>query len=232
MRADKYVANALNISRNKASELIKDGNVFLDKEAILKPSLEIENGEIELLADVYVSRAALKLKYFLQEVNINLQDKDIIDVGSSTGGFVQILLQNGVKSVTAVDVGTMQLHSSLKNNDKIKLFENTDIKEFESDKSFDILTCDVSFISLSAILKYLKPLFSEFAIFLFKPQFEVGKSVKRDKKGVVKDEKAIKQAKAKFELEAANLGLLLLYSNECKVKGKEGNVEYFYLFKK
>ncbi|PSM52549.1 16S/23S rRNA (cytidine-2'-O)-methyltransferase [Campylobacter blaseri] len=232
MRADKYVANVLNISRNKASEIIKDKKVFLNKEPILKPSLEIEGGDIELLGDIYVSRAALKLKYFLEEIELDFKDKTAIDVGSSTGGFVQILLQNGVKSVTAVDVGTMQLHSSLKEDNRVEIFENTDIRELKVDKSFEILTCDVSFISLSNILEYLKPLFSEFAILLFKPQFEVGKNIKRDKKGVVKDEKAIKQVMARFELNAANLGLMLVECIVCKLKGKEGNVEYFYLFKK
>lgn len=232
MRADIYVANMLNISRNKASELIKSGLVFLDGEIIDKASLDVCGGKIEAIDEIYVSRAALKLKTYLKTLDLNLDKKTAIDIGSSTGGFIQILLENGVESVVGVDVGSSQLSQKLRDDARVKIYENTDIREFKSEKTFEILTCDVSFISLKLILGNISALFSQYAILLFKPQFEVGKNVKRDKKGVVKDVKAIKQTMAEFEFACAKLGLMMIDKKECEISGKEGNIEYFYLFKK
>ncbi|QKF64886.1 TlyA family RNA methyltransferase [Campylobacter corcagiensis] len=232
MRADLYTANALNISRNKASEMIKNGEILLDGEILSKPSLEIDSGNIVARSKIYVSRAALKLKSFLKEVPLDLAGKSAIDVGSSTGGFVQILLENGVKEVVAVDVGSSQLSEILRDKANVVIKENCDIRDFKSDKSFEILTCDISFISLNLVLDKISQLFSEFAILLFKPQFEVGKDTKRDKKGVVVDKKAIEKAAKRFELNAAKLGLLMIDKKASKVLGKDGNEEIFYLFKK
>ncbi|NLK66253.1 MAG: TlyA family RNA methyltransferase [Campylobacteraceae bacterium] len=241
MRADLYVAEVLNISRNKASELIKAGQVLLNGEILDKPSFEVdelEGNKIEVVSEIYVSRSAMKLKTYLKSLDSNLgvslAGKTAIDVGSSAGGFIQVLLENGVKSVVGVDVGSDQINPKIKDNAGVRVCENTDIREFakKSKEEFEILTCDVSFISLNLILESIKELFSEYAILLFKPQFEVGKEAKRDKKGVLKDTKAIKQAMAKFELEAAKMGLIMLDKKECEVLGKEGNSEYFYLFKK
>lgn len=232
MRADIYTANALNISRNKACEMIKNGDILLDNDIITKPSIDIQSGSISTTAEIYVSRAALKLKGFLNDSLLNLSGKTAIDVGSSTGGFVQILLENGVIEVSAVDVGSSQLSEILRDDKRVKIYENCDIRDFKSDKRFEILTCDISFISLNLVLDKISDLFSEFAILLFKPQFEVGKDAKRDKKGVVVDKKAIDKAVAKFELNAARLGLLMIDKKVSKVLGKDGNEEIFYLFKK
>lgn len=232
MRADLYAANALNISRNKANEMIKNGEILLDGDILTKSSIEITSGDIKATAEIYVSRAALKLKEFLKEKDIILDKKTAIDVGSSTGGFVQILLEKGVDSVVAVDVGSSQLHDSLRQNPKVKVYENIDIRNFKSDEVYQILTCDISFISLNLVIDKISKLFSQYAIILFKPQFEVGKDIKRDKKGVVTDKKSIEQAQAKFELNAARLGLLFVDKEVSKVKGKDGNEEIFYIFKK
>ena len=236
MRADLYVAKVLDISRNKANELIKSKQVLLNGEVLDKPSFEIVDDEIEnkieVVSEIYVSRAALKLKTYLATLDLNLCEKTAIDVGSAAGGFIQILLENGVKSVVGVDVGSNQINQKIKDNERVEIYENSDIREFKINKKFEILTCDVSFISLKLILKAMTELFSEYMILLFKPQFEVGKEIKRDKKGVVKDAKAIKQAMSSFELEAAKLGLMMLDKKECEIGGKEGNSEYFYLFKK
>ncbi|CZE47188.1 ribosomal RNA large subunit methyltransferase J [Campylobacter geochelonis] len=227
-----FVANALNISRNKASQMIKDGKILLDGEVLDKASSEILGGEVLATDEIYVSRAALKLKGFLQNVGLEISGKTALDIGSSTGGFVQILLENGAKSVVALDVGSMQLDENLRNDTRVKVLENTDIREFKNQSQFDIVTCDVSFISLNLILSYIEPLFKEHMILLFKPQFEVGKEAKRNKSGVVVDKKAIERAMAKFELKCASLGLLIQEKQESQIKGKEGNSEYFYLFKK
>lgn len=163
---------------------------------------------------------------------LNLAGVDVLDVGSSTGGFVQILLQRGVKSVTALDVGSSQLSEILRRSPRVIVRENTDIREFESEKKFDLITCDVSFISLNLILKSLARLAKSALIVLFKPQFEVGAEIKRNKKGVVTDEKAVRAAGAKFEQLCAELGLAVLHASACKITGKEGNREFFYLLKR
>lgn len=163
---------------------------------------------------------------------LNLAGTDVLDVGSSTGGFVQILLQRGAKSVTALDVGSSQLSEILRRDPRVIVRENTDIREFASKKKFDLITCDVSFISLNLILKSLARLAKSALIVLFKPQFEVGAEIKRNKKGVVTDEKAVRAARAKFEQLCAELGLAVLHASACKITGKEGNREFFYLLKR
>ena len=163
---------------------------------------------------------------------LNLAGADVLDVGSSTGGFVQILLQRGAKSVTALDVGSSQLSEILRRDPRVIVRENTDIREFASKKKFDLITCDVSFISLNLILKSLASLAKNALIVLFKPQFEVGAEIKRNKKGVLKDEKAVCAARAKFEQLCAELGLVVLHASACKITGKEGNREFFYLLKR
>ena len=163
---------------------------------------------------------------------LNLAGADVLDVGSSTGGFVQILLQHGAKSVTALDVGSSQLSEILRRDPRVIVRENTDIREFASKEKFDLITCDVSFISLNLILKSLASLAKSALIVLFKPQFEVGTEAKRNKKGVLKDEKAVCVARAKFEQLCAELGLAALHASACKITGKEGNQEFFYLLKR
>ncbi|MFY9093007.1 SAM-dependent methyltransferase, partial [Aliarcobacter butzleri] len=161
-----------------------------------------------------------------------LKDKNALDIGSSTGGFTQILLENEIKKVTCVDVGTNQLHERIKYNDKINFFENTDIRNFESDEIFDIVTCDVSFISILNIIDAINTLASKDIIILFKPQFEVGSNVKRDKKGIVKDNNAIQKARDNFLNKTNILNWTLKYSNISKLQGKDGNVEEFFYFSK
>ena len=234
MRLDNYIYNqGLSNSRNKAKELIKNKMVKVDGVIIDKPSFEVEDVEIEILQDiVYVSRAGYKLDGFLKYHDIKIDDKECLDIGSSTGGFVEVLLNKGAKSVTAVDVGDNQLHHTLKDNPKIKLFENTNIKNFQSDKDFDVVTCDVSFTGIETIISDINRLSKKDIVILFKPQFEVGRDVKRDKKGVVKDKKAIQRAEAKFESLVFPLGWKLIKKEESTLKGKDGNVEIFYHFKK
>ncbi|WP_033916505.1 23S rRNA (cytidine-2'-O)-methyltransferase TlyA [Campylobacter sputorum] len=231
MRFDQFVANKLNISRNKALNLIKEDKVFLDGKLSNSPSANVISGEISLNEQIFVSRGALKLKPFLKELNLNLNSMNALDVGSSTGGFVEILLQNGVKSVTALDVGTMQLDKNLRNDSRVIVMENTDIRDFKSEVKFDIITCDVSFISLKNIMQNLKNLTKGIIITLFKPQFEVGIFAKRNKKGVVMDQKAVISARRDFELFCINLGLEIILTKECSISGKNGNKEYFYAFR-
>ena len=236
MRLDLYLTQTFNIqSRNKALELIKSDKVKIDGAIISKASFNVEqNHQVEILEDdFYVSRAAYKLKYFLQELkHFELKNKNALDIGSSTGGFTQILLENEVACVTCVDVGSNQLHERIKHHPKISFFENTDIRNFQSEDIFEIVTCDVSFISILNILNDIHRLASKDIIILFKPQFEVGTNVKRDKKGVVKDKNAILKAKENFLSKANSMNWKLNYNSISKLVGKDGNEEEFFYFNK
>jgi len=235
MRLDLYLTQNFDIqSRNKASELIKNKKVRVDSQVVTKPSFEVtEDSKIELLEeDFYVSRAAYKLKYFLEEIDLDISNTKALDIGSSTGGFTQILIEKSVNSVTCVDVGSNQLHERIKHNPKISFFENTDIRDFNKDAKFDIVTCDVSFISVLNILDCIDNLANDKIIILFKPQFEVGTNIKRDKKGVVKDRKAILKARDRF-LDACVLkNWKLIYNSASKIEGKDGNEEELFYFNK
>jgi len=227
MRLDEYLVKSGFIeSRSKAKELIRNKKVEVNGKIETKASLKVDNPKIKILQKVYVSRAAWKLKNYLEKYNISFEGKSVIDVGSSTGGFSEVSLEKGAKKVVCVDVGSNQLHPKIKQNPKVKAYENTDIRDFESNEKFDILVSDVSFISLLKIFNKLNE-FSDEMILLFKPQFEVGKDVKRDKKGVVTDKEAIKKAKENFEKEIGK-EFEIIRSEESSIKGKEGNVEYIY----
>ena len=222
------------LSRNKATELIKDKKIKIDGNIITKASFKVlENMQIEILQDeFFVSRAAYKLKYFLYEINIELKNKIALDIGSSTGGFTQILLKNDVQSVSCVDVGSNQLHETIRDDKRLKIFENTDIRKFESTSTFDIVTCDVSFISVLNILEDINRLSKNDIIILYKPQYEVGNDIKRNRAGVVQDKKAIKIQRDNFISQTFKLGWKLEHSSLSKVSGKEGNIEELFYFKK
>ena len=236
MRLDKYLVDEGYFeSRNRANDAIKAGQVMVDGKKA-KASAKVDENTIVEVEDTkfYVSRAARKLENFLAEHSMDFQGKKALDIGSSTGGFAQIVLENGVSRLSCVDVGKDQLHVSLRNNEKLSLYEETDIREFQSDDAFELITCDVSFISILQITNDIDRLSQNGTdiVILYKPQFEVGKDVKRDSKGVVQDLDAIARRKEDFEAEAAKLGWELKYQALSQVQGKEGNQEYLYHFRK
>jgi len=236
MRLDKYlVEEAYYESRNRALEAIKTGKVKVDGK-ISKPSVKVDhNSQIEVENEkFYVSRAARKLENFLIENPIDLQDKRALDIGSSTGGFAQILLENGVDSLACVDVGSDQLHHSLRGDSRLSLYENTDIRDFTSEKPFEVISCDVSFISVLQIIEDIDRLSGEQGaiLILYKPQFEVGREVRRDSRGVVMDQDAIARNREHFEAAAKELGWVLKHQTPSQITGKEGNLEYIYHFVK
>ena len=236
MRLDKYlVEEGYFESRNRANDAIKAGKVKVDGK-VAKASAKIdENSSVDVEDEkFYVSRAARKLENFLAEHPMDLKGKKALDIGSSTGGFAQIVLENGAAALSCVDVGKDQLHISLRSNDKLALHEKTDIRDFQSDEAFELITCDVSFISILQIIGDIDRLSQNGTdiVILYKPQFEVGKDVKRDSKGVVQDLDAIARRKEAFEEEAAKLGWKLKYQALSQVQGKEGNQEYLYHFVK
>ena len=222
------------ITRNKAEQLIKAHRVKVNGLIVSKPSANFsEDQNIEIMDDViYVSRSAEKLKLFLDPLNINIQDFCCIDAGASTGGFTQILLEHNVKKVYSVDVGVGQLHSTVSSNERVVSVEQCDIRDFQCDEAVDIVVCDLSFISVSIVLTKLIQLTSKYLLILFKPQFEVGISAKRDSKGVVRDVKAIENAMRNFETFTFSHNLKLITKNKSLIKGKNGNEEFFYLFEK
>ena len=236
MRLDKYlVEEGYYESRNRANDAIKAGHVLVDGKKP-KPSMKIDESMVVEVADAkfYVSRAARKLEDFLAEYAVDMKDKRALDIGSSTGGFAQIVLENGVASLSCVDVGKDQLHISLRDNEKVTLHEELDIREYKNDDMFDLITCDVSFISVLKITNDINRLSASGTdiIILYKPQFEVGKDVKRDSKGVVQDVDTIARRKEEFEAEVVKLGWEEKYQALSRVQGKEGNQEYLYHFKK
>ena len=235
MRLDKYITENYDIqSRNKALELIKASKVLVNNEIIKKPSFNIVGNETITIneEEFFVSRSAYKLKYFIEDNNITVKDKVAIDIGSSTGGFTQILLNNDINEVTCVDVGTNQLHPSIKSDKRLIIAENTDIRKFESNTKYELVTCDVSFISILNILDDINRLSSNEIIILYKPQFEVGRDVKRDNNGVVLDIKAMQKERVKFLEATKKLDWILKISNESKLAGKNGNIEELFYFKK
>ena len=236
MRLDSYlVDNGLFESRNRASVAIKSGLVSVDAKVVTKPSFrvdELANVQVQE-SKFYVSRAAKKLEEYLKEYALPIEGARCLDIGSSTGGFTQMLLENGASSVDCVDVGKEQLHNSLRENSNVNVFEQTDIRDFKSEP-YDLIVSDVSFISLLKIVDSVDILSSSNTTIclLFKPQFEVGLGVKRDSKGVVLDKNAIESAKRAFELKTKELGWQIVDTRESRVSGKEGNIEYFYTFVK
>jgi len=236
MRLDKYlVEEAYFESRNRALDAIKAGKVKVNGKAA-KPSVKVDCDTLIEIEDekFYVSRAARKLENFLNEYEVDLRDKRALDIGSSTGGFAQIVLERGVATLDCVDVGRDQLHRSLREDGRLSLHEETDIRDFTASEPFEVVTCDVSFISILQIIEMIDSLSRDGTdiVILYKPQFEVGREVKRDSRGVVLDLDAIARKKEAFEARAKELGWELKHQARSQVRGREGNQEYLYHFVK
>ncbi|ATU05064.1 hypothetical protein BKN14_01250 [Candidatus Gracilibacteria bacterium HOT-871] len=237
MRLDQYITEKLQISKNKAQNLIKTGNIKVNLKTVLKPGFfvnyadKIDISKAEELN--YVARSALKLKGFLAENFLDLENKICLDVGASTGGFCQVLLEKNIGKIFAVDVGTSQLHSILKENKKIISIENTDIRKLQKIENVDFITCDVSFINLEKILESIIFQMSDKTkvLLLFKPQFQVGKGF-IDKKGVVKDKNIIEKKLGEFLKFCGEKGLQILKVENSKLAGENGNQEIFILLQK
>ncbi|GAA6928725.1 TlyA family rRNA (cytidine-2'-O)-methyltransferase [Helicobacter pylori] len=234
MRLDYALFNQhLVSSREKAKALVLKNQVLVNKMVVSKPSFMVREGDkIELIAEkLFVSRAGEKLGAFLETHFVDFKKKVVLDVGASKGGFSEVALLKGAKKVLCVDVGKMQLDESLKQDKRIECYEECDIRGFKTPETIDLALCDVSFISLYCILEAILPLSDEF-LTLFKPQFEVGRATKRNKKGVVVDKKAILNALENFKNHLKTKDFQILKIQESLVKGKNGNVEFFIHFKR
>ena len=220
-------------SRSKAQELISSGVVFCNNKKVDKRNLLVITEDEIVIKDnnllKYVSRGGLKLEKAIKEFNIDVKNLKALDIGSSTGGFCDCLIQNGIKKITAIDVGTNLLHENLKNNKIIDLHEQTNFKDLESKYflNIDIVTCDVSFISLKNIIaKLAKENIKIEGVFLIKPQFECGKDIANKYKGIILN-KQIHEAIIKDLFKYFNsLGFFVKNLTFSPIYGGDGNIEY------
>jgi 23S rRNA (cytidine1920-2'-O)/16S rRNA (cytidine1409-2'-O)-methyltransferase len=225
------VQRGLVATRSQAENYIKLGYVSVDGMIVDKPGHPVSvSSQIKLnLKEQYVSRAALKLAGVADKLSLNFKDKTVLDVGSSTGGFTDYALRHGAKKVIAVDVGTQQLHLRLRNDSRVELYENTDIRQIENlGENPDIVLADVSFISLRAVLPHIKSLVGPTAqiAVLVKPQFEAGE--KDVNKGIVKND-AIRRGILKNFEEWTKAAFLIKAKADSPISGAKGNQERFYV---
>jgi len=232
-RLDEMMARTgLAQSRSQAANLIKLGRVEVNSQPAKKPGQMVgENTDISIKgAEKYVSRAGFKLASASEILGLDFRGKTVLDVGSSTGGFTDYSLQRGAKKVIAVDVGSDQLHPSLRGDKRIELHEKTDIRDYITNHIIDIVVMDVSFISLREILPSVKKLVNKetLVVAMLKPQFEAGPGLKH--KGVIKNSKMRRQILRDFEAWVKRQWVILK-SADSQVSGAKGNLERFYLLK-
>ena len=233
-RLDQILFNRkLAESKTKAQAMIMAGQVFVEGKNINKSGFNISNNaaiEIKNLGPKWVSRGANKLLIALEKNKIIVKNKICIDLGSSTGGFTDVLIQRGAQKVYAIDVGTNQLHEKLKKNNKVISLEKTNARYLKKDQFaelIDIMVCDVSFISLKKVVEpNLHLLKNESVIIaLIKPQFESKKN--ETKKGVVKDFIIHQRICNEISEWFNNIGRSkVLNINESPIKGPKGNTEF------
>ena len=239
-RLDKIMVDTgLVKGREWARALIMEGKVFINGSPATKAGMMVDaNAVIELKgADIpYVSRGGLKLKAAIDFFSIDLKDKTAMDVGASTGGFTDCMLQMGAKKIYCIDVGYGQIAWSLRNDPRVILLERTNIRHLERKRIpdiIDIATIDVSFISLTKVIPKVLEFLEENGeiLALVKPQFEVGKG-EVGKGGIVREEEKRLAAVASVRAEIETTGLRTVGVFESPVAGQKGNIEYFLYLKK
>ncbi len=236
-------------SRNKAQAAIEEGLVSIENKKILKSNQEIEfSEEIKPLVRVesgksnrYVSRGGIKMEGALQKTGIEVKGLRVLDVGISTGGFSDCLLQNGAKEIVGVDVGHKQIHPSLLSHKNLHVYEGFHINNLDKDffirenldPEFDLVVCDVSFNSIRNVLPHVNSFLKTdgTALFLVKPQFELSRE-DLGKGGIVKDishfQKVEKLVRSLFE----DFNYTILDYFESSIAGSDGNREFFIYAKK
>lgn len=236
MRLDIYLAsNNYFESRNKAKNEIESGNIFVNGIKITKTSYDVnDNDKITISENIcpFVSRGGYKLDHAIKSFNINLNDKVILDIGASTGGFTDCALQNGAKLVYSLDVGTSQLHNKLRNDERVIVLENTNLLDYNPDINFDLLVMDVSFVSIEYLTPKLSELINDnnYLVCLIKPQFEVGKI--HLKNGIVKDKNLYLKIFENIELELNKYNLGIEKIGLSPILGGDGNKEFISLIKR
>ena len=238
-RIDKLLVDrGLAESRTKAQALVMAGAVLVAEQLVRKPSeLFDKSANIRIKDDAtshYVGRGGIKLEAALREFRIDVSGLLCLDIGASTGGFTDCLLQHGARRVAAIDVGRNQLDWKIRNDSRVEAREGVNaryLKPSDFDVQFDLVTIDVSFISLTKILPTIRPLLTEAAriVALIKPQFEVGKG-ETGKGGIVKDTAQHQRVVREINAAAESLGLKTAGVIESPIKGAEGNVEFLALY--
>lgn len=225
-------------TRNRAQASIAEGNVTVNGTVCMKASQKVADTDILVLTEPlpFVGRGGYKLRYALAEFGIPLDGLRCLDIGASTGGFTDCMLQNGAKSVLAVDVGRDQIAESLRNDPRVIVREGTDLRQLPPDTEglpAQFAACDVSFISLKQIIPYLPSLLTDDAeaVLLVKPQFEAGKAA-LNKNGIVRDEKVRQRVLRNIRDFAAASGFIPCGECESPIKGGSGNTEYLLRLKK
>jgi 23S rRNA (cytidine1920-2'-O)/16S rRNA (cytidine1409-2'-O)-methyltransferase len=230
------VERGLAESRTKAQALIMAGQVSVDGKAADKAGLLIEESsdiEVEELYP-YVSRGASKLEKAFYGFNLDFKDKVIMDIGSSTGGFTDFVLQNGAKKVFAVDVGRGQLAQKIREDSRVVVMEKTDFRNItDLSEKIDYFLCDVSFISIRHILPHILTLQNKEVevIALVKPQFEAGVKYVTQGKGVIKSEQKRQEIVEAIKEFAQDLGYKVAGLAESPITGAKGNIEYLIYLK-
>lgn len=226
-------ARGLVSSRSQAESYIKLDKVKVNGKMVSKPgTLVSDDDTLEIRGqEQYVSRAALKLESVTAKLKLDFKDKIVLDVGSSTGGFTDFALRRGAKKVIAVDVGSEQLHPTLRVDDRVELHEKTDIRQFTANQKFNIVLIDVSFISLRQVLPSVLKLSDKNTqiIAMLKPQFEA--DPKDVNKGVIKNDSIRRRILRNFEQWAKEY-FLIKDKADSEVTGAKGNRERFYLLYK
>lgn len=239
-RLDVLLVNrSLAPSREKAKAMIMAGNVFVENEREDKPGTKFdENVNIEIHGKTlpYVSRGGLKLEKAIKSFDIELAGSICMDIGASTGGFTDCMLQNGASKVYSVDVGYGQFDWKLRNDNRVVCMEKTNIRYVtpeDIDDKLDFASCDVSFISLSKVLPAAFNLLKDSGkmVCLIKPQFEAGRE-KVGKKGVVRDPKVHLEVIENVLDFTVDAGFLVLDVDYSPIKGPEGNIEYLMYIEK
>ncbi len=220
-------------SREKAKAVIMSGNVFVDGQREDKAgSMFLDSVTIEVrgVQSKFVSRGGYKLEKAVEQYGVSLEGRICMDVGSSTGGFTDCMLQNGASKVYAVDVGTNQLAWKLRQDQRVISMEKTNIRYLEPDQipdSIEFVSIDVAFISLTKVLQPVRELLKDQGevVCLIKPQFEAGRE-KVGKKGVVREPEVHREVIEKIVCYAVSLGFRILNLDYSPIKGPEGNIEY------
>ncbi len=241
MRIDVYLASSgILSSRTEAKNMIALGAVYVDGRQVTRASLDIDGLEDKITVDrsqkQYVSRGGIKLAGALSEFGVSPSGKSCIDVGASSGGFTDCLLQNGAKSVFAVDSGYGQLVKTLRDDPRVVTVENYNaryMKPSDFPHPFELAVMDVSFISARYIIEPLYNCLCDGADFvcLIKPQFEVGRAG-LGKGGIVKDDKLRRDAVNGVVEFARDVGFSCLGLIQSSIKGGDGNIEFLAHFKK